>query len=296
MRCRLPCTLGACVMLCLSALVAHAQDVHGVAFVHGTGSPGDPVADYWQPAIIERVTGVLADPANHTVVTCDFDQYAWEAGAAGCLATQLTSFLDTRRITRLTVITHSHGGNVVRWILSNPSQDSRYPRLVTSIDQVIALAPSSAGTPLADAVINGSSFEVALGWLLGRRSDAVRMQQVTQMAVYNSEQLFGTAGRPALPTPFRVLVGSDVEAAPWDTDSACGGYLLNVGLELTQAWLGPCSDGFLECSSQRAAGAEWFTDIGRTDGAEPLSHAQSRRDCFGLGALLRTQVDASGAR
>lgn len=34
----------------------------------------------------------------------------------------------------------------------------------------------------------------------------------------------------------------------------------------------------------------WFTDKARTQGAEPLSHNQSRRECFGLGSILRNDL------
>ena len=80
------------------------------------------------------------------------------------------------------------------------------------------------------------------------------------------------------------MVGSDVESAVWDSNSYCGGYAANVGLEFTQNWLSSCSDG-LEC------GTTWFTDKARTQGAEPLSHNQSRRECFGLGTLLRNDLN-----
>jgi hypothetical protein len=144
--------------------------------------------------------------------------------------------------------------------------------------------------PLADAALNGNAFESSVGWLLGYKNDAVRMQQVGWMATYNAQNLYGTAGRPALPKPFRAVVGSDVESAVWDSNSYCGGYAQNVGLELTQNWLNSCSDGFLDCSSQKAAGSVLFTDKARTNGAEPLSHNQSRRECFGLGAILRNDL------
>ncbi|WP_312316319.1 hypothetical protein [Stenotrophomonas sp.] len=269
---------------------AHAADVVGVAFVHGTGKQTDARTDYWQPGIIDTVRQGLPNSSNYTVINCDFEQYMWKPEAAGCLATQLTSFINSRGITKLVVITHSNGGNVVRWILSNPTYDSRYPKLIQTISKVTALAPSSAGTPLADAVLNGNVFEASVGWLLGYQNDAVRMQQVGWMATYNAQNLYGTAGRPALPKPFRAVVGTDVDSAVWDSDSYCGGYAQNVGLEFTQNWLSSCSDGFLECSSQRAAGTVLFTDTARTGGAEPLSHNQSRRECFGLGTILRNDL------
>ena len=116
------------------------------------------------------------------------------------------------------------------------------------------------------------------------------MQQVSWMSYYNSNYLQGTSGRPALPKLFRSVVGTDVDSAVWDSDSYCAGYFENVGLETTQNWLNSCSDGFLNCSSQSAAGSVWFTDKTRMAGAEPLSHNQSRRACFGLDSILRTDM------
>ena len=262
----------------------------GVAFVHGTGSQTDAYNTYWQPTMVNNVRGGLANPANFVVINCDFTQYMWDSRAAGCLAGQLSSFISSKGITRLIVITHSNGGNVMRWIMSNPTWDSRFPNIISKVVRVNALAPSSAGTPLADAVTNGNVFETSLGWLLGYKSDAVKMQQVSWMSYYNSNYLLGTSGRPALPKLFRSVVGTDVESAVWDSDSYCAGYTENVGLEITQAWLNSCSDGFLNCSSQSAAGSVWFNDKTRMAGGEPLSHNQSRRACFGLDSILRTDM------
>ena len=243
-----------------TATTAYAADVTGVAFVHGTGKQTNAYQDYWQPAMVNNVRGGLANPSNYVVVNCDFNQYMWDSRAAGCLADQLTNFIQSKSITRLIIITHSNGGNVMRWVMSNPTYDSRYPNIINKIVRVDALAPSSAGTPLADAVLNGNVFETSLGWLLGYKSDAVRQQQVSWMASYNANNLYGTSGRPSLPKLFRAVVGTDVETAVWDSDSYCGGYAENLGLETTQWWLDSCSDGFLNCSSQSAAGAVWFKD------------------------------------
>ncbi len=278
------------LLLAASAPCAIAADVTGVAFVHGTGAQTNAYQDYWQPKMVDSVRQGLANPANYVVINCDFSQYMWDSRAAGCLAGQLTSFINNKGITRLVVITHSNGGNVMRWILSNPTWDSRYPAIISRVVRVNALAPSSAGTPLADAVMNGNVFEQSLGWLLGYQSDAVRQQQLSWMATYNANNLYGTRGRPALPKPFRSVVGTDVDSSPFDSDSYCGGYTENVGLETTQNWLSSCSDGFLECSSQSAAGSVWFTDKTRMAGAEPLSHNQSRRACFGLDVVLRNDL------
>lgn len=274
----------------LSATLPTQAGNTGLAFVHGTGHQTDAANDYWTWDMINSVKQGLPNPALFIVINCDFDQYMWAAGAAGCLADQLHPFIVNNNITDLVVETHSNGGNVLRWVMSNPTQDARFPAITNAIRWVNALAPSSLGTPLANAAISGNVFESAVGWLLGYKSDAVRMQQTSWMANYNANWLYGTAGRPALPKRFYHVVGSDVDTSIFDSDSYCGGYSLNLGLEITQAWLASCSDGFLECSSQSGAGLRWFVDTSRTAGAEPLSHNQSRRQCFGLDTILRNDL------
>ena len=276
--------------LALAALPLCVNANTGVAFVHGTSKHTNATADYWGADMINSVRQGLPNQANYTVINCDFEQYMWDSRASGCLAGQLSTFISSKGITDLVVITHSNGGNVMRWIMSNPTYDSRYPNIINKIIRVNALAPSSAGTPLADATINGNVFETSLGWLLGYKSDAVRMQQVSWMASYNANNLYGTSGRPSLPKLFRSVVGTDVDSAIWDSDSYCAGYVENVGLETTQNWLNSCSDGFLNCSSQSAAGSVWFQDKTRMAGSEPLSHNQSRRACFGLDTILRNDM------
>lgn len=268
--------------------LAHAN--LGVAFVHGTGKQTNARVDYWTAAFVDSVRLGLPNTNNYTVINCDFEQYMWDPEAAGCLAAQLTAFITAKGIKEMVVITHSNGGNMLRWILSNPTYDSRYPKIIQTIKWVDALAPSSLGTPLADATIAGNVFEQSVGWLLGYKSEAVTMQQISHMAFYNANWLYGTAGRPALPREFWAVVGTDVDSSPLDSDSYCGGYSLNLGLETTQNWLDDCSDGFLDCSSQAGAGYVWFYDTDYTLGEEPLSHAQSRRNCFGLDLFLREDV------
>ena len=267
-----------------------AATTTGVALVHGTGNQTDAYDNYWQSDMVEGIRSGLTDGNNLLVVNCDFTQYMWDDRAAGCLAGQLTSFIQSRHIDRLVVITHSNGGNVMRWILSNPTWDARYPNIISHTVKVDAIAPSSAGTPLADAVIAGNVFESALGWLLGYKNDAVRQQQVGWMATYNQQYLLGTSGRPALPVPFRDVIGSDVVSGFWKSQAYCGGYADSVGLEITQNWLNSCSDGFVECSSGSAAGTLWFKDTQKTSHGYVLNHNQSRRACFGLQSILANDI------
>jgi len=262
----------------------------GVVFIHGTGNQTNALDDYWKQEFVDSVMSGHDNSSMYLVTNCDFDQFMWDSQASGCLAEQLTNFINNNQVTSLYLITHSNGGNVVRWIMSNPTWDARYPAIIRRIKNVTALAPSSGGTPLADAVTNGNVFETSLGWLLGYSSDAVKQQQVSWMSYYNNYWLLGTSGRPELPSTFKAVIGSDVESAVWDSDSYCGGYQYQVALEVTQAWLDSCSDGFLNCSSQAAAGDVWFYDKSRLNGGEPLSHHQSRRKCFGLDVQLRNDV------
>ncbi|NMH65438.1 hypothetical protein [Shewanella salipaludis] len=278
------------LLLGLFAVSPLSQGATGIAFIHGTGKQTNALDDYWTSEFVDSVRQGISSPANYSVINCDFDQYMWEEAAAGCLVNQLTTFIDAKGIDSLIMLTHSNGGNIVRWVLSNPTWDSRYPKVIAATSRVIALAPSSAGTPLADAVNQGNSFETSLGWLLGYNSNAVKQQQVSSMSYYNGTWLNGTANRPALSKPFEVVVGSDVDSAVWDSDSYCAGYQYQVALETTQNWLDDCSDGFLECSSQGAAGTVWFTDKQLTQGQEPLSHQQSRRACFNLDSLIRNHI------
>ena len=273
----------------LAAVCGSAFATTGVALVHGTGKQTDAYNDYWQAGMVNSIRQGLPDQSNYVVTNCDFNQYMWSSAAAGCLATQLYNFITTKHIDDLVIITHSNGGNVMRWIMSNPTYDSRYPTIIKAIRWVNALAPSSAGTPLANAVIAGNVFDTSLGWLLGYQSDAVRQQQTSWMAYYNANNLYGTSGRPALPKGFWDVVGTDVISSPFNSDSYCGGYTLNVGLEVTQAWLASCSDGFIECTSAAAAGHVWFYDH-NTLGGKILSHNQSRRQCFGLDVVLRNDL------
>ncbi|WP_281646758.1 hypothetical protein [Parendozoicomonas sp. Alg238-R29] len=279
------------VVSTLATFSVHANT--GIAFVHGTSNQTNAYDDYWTGSFINSVKQGLPNASNYTVINCDFQQYMWHPDAAGCLAGQLTSFIQQKNISSLIVVTHSNGGNVMRWIQSNPTSDSRYPNIINATSQIIALAPSSLGTPLADAATQGTVFEQLIGGFLGYGNDAVKMQQTGWMANYNAQYLYGTSGRPNLPNTFRSVVGSDVESAVWDSDSYCGGYSRQVGLEFTQNWLDNCSDGFLNCTSQAGAGSVWFYDKSRTKGKEPLSHNQSRRKCFNLDTILRAEVQNS---
>ncbi|MDP1603923.1 MAG: hypothetical protein Q8M03_11735 [Legionella sp.] len=263
----------------------------GIALVHGTNDHRiDAEGGYWKKEFITLLTNSLPNPDNHVVVACDYSQSMWHEDAAGCTADQLLTFIDNKKITKLVVYTHSDGANIIRWILSNPTYDPRFLELGKKIINVVAISPSSGGTPLADEATDGSILFEAIGWLIGYRNDSVLQQRVGDMALYNDELLLGTPGRPSLPVPFRVIVSSDVTASPFSSASYCNGYTLNAGLKIAKLYLESCADGFLNCRSQNIAGTTWFYDIERTQDRTPLSHNQSRHNCFGLETILKNDL------
>jgi hypothetical protein len=287
----LPRFIFAFIILFFSAsLMSHTQsldDHFGIAFIHGNNDHRtDAEGGYWKKELVDSLASALPKPENYTIVACDYSQYMWHEDAAGCTADQLLTFINNKQINKLKIYAHSNGANVIRWILSNPTYDPRHFSLSTKIVEVIALSPASGGTPLAEEVVEGNLFESSVSWLIGYLNDAVRQQRVADMAIYNNELLMGSIGRPSLAIPFRVIVGTDVTASPFNRASYCNGYSYNAGLKVTKLYLDKCADGFLECISQRAVGSIWFYDIQKTTHNNALSHNQSRHSCFGLDAIL----------
>ena len=267
------------------------ERVRGVAFVHGTSSQTQFTAhyEYWTDPMIQSVRQGLDDPFNYTVVACDFEQKFWHPGMARCLADQLTDFLDSD-VNDLVVYTHSHGGNALRWILSNPTLDPSFVPIIEDISLTTIIAPSSLGTPLADLAISGTGLTQWLGALLEFDNDATAQQQTFAMHYFNQVYLLGTQGRPPLPISFWTLTGTDVTTK----QPRCAEKKTVAGLHITHRLIkykgDGCNDGFLPCASQRGAGIPWADDVEVTYNGRELNHDVSRRDCFGLDVQLRNDL------
>ncbi len=273
----------------------HAVENPGIAFVHGTSDHReDAYGGYWKTDFIETIAQGLPNPENYFVVHCDYSKYMWAQEAGDCTASQLLNFIDEKKLSSLIVFTHSNGGNVMRWILSNPTYSNDYMALKDKVKRVIALTPSSMGTPIADLILSSDVLGTNLSWLVGYQSDAVKQQRTSDMHVYNEELLLGTRDRPSLPKPFYVVVGTDVIASPFSDFSYCNGFPINSFLKITQLYLDSCSDGFLNCSSQKSAGTVWFYDKNKLPNKLTLSHNQSRHACFGLEKILIHAITAEG--
>jgi len=115
-------------LLACALAAAPAMATTGVAFVHGTDHRTDAYNDYWKPGMVDSVRQGPPNPANFVVINCDFEQYISKVEPPGCLTTQPHGLITVRGIEDLAVITHSNGGNVMRWILSNPPGTAATPR------------------------------------------------------------------------------------------------------------------------------------------------------------------------
>lgn len=283
------------IALLLSSIIHAKNNNLGIAFIHGTQDHrADAYGDYWKVDFIASVTSALPNPDNYFVVHCDFNQYMWDAAAGDCVAGQLADFIQEKNLSSLTLFTHSNGANVIRWVVSNPTYDSSYMIVRQKTNKIIAITPSSGGTELADEVLNGGIFHTGVGWLLGYLGNAIKQQRVADMRIFNEELLLGTHGRPSIPIPFQSIVGTDVVASPFSASSYCNGYLYNSSLKITKLYLDKCSDGFLSCASQAAAGQVWFYDKEKTYKKQPLSHNQSRHSCSGLDQILISALPLKG--
>ncbi|HMM35007.1 MAG TPA: hypothetical protein PKA62_09780 [Thermoanaerobaculia bacterium] len=134
--------------LALAALLISSSPAFakkGVVFVHGKGGSdlaSQSVANaYWGSDMIRATTKGYAVP----YLVCHYDgtQYMWVA--AGQVAGQITTWMNANAVDEIQVVTHSFGGVVLRWILSNPTYDSRYPEIIAS--SASTRSPLRTGAP-----------------------------------------------------------------------------------------------------------------------------------------------------
>ena len=169
--------------------------------------PG-PVADYWTPENIDsqrrRGDGSLRP---YAVVGCPLgSQTPWtnpspvknrsgaspEPGSADCVAAQARRFLDgpdgkpgtDDDVTDVAIVTHSGGSNVVRYILAQRTKSADFARLHAAARRVVALAPPTRGTYLANYMFREGSLGNTLNGLIG-------LFGILRMRTYGVLALFG---------------------------------------------------------------------------------------------------------
>src|SRR5688572_10642571 len=174
---------------CLLALglAAPASAVAGVAFVHGKGGAdlaNQSVANaYWTTDMIKVATKNYAVP--YTICHYDGTRIMWEAGDV--VVDQIYSFITSRGINDLVINTHSFGGVVTRWIVSNPNRNYKYTAVVNAIRWVNTIAAPQGGSEAANlaGTLSGSWLTGWLVSLVGQDNASTRNCRTADMAYYN---------------------------------------------------------------------------------------------------------------
>ncbi len=259
----------------LSAAPADAKT--GVVFIHGKG--GADLANqstanaYWTWDMIRATTKGYAIP----YLVCHYDgtQFMWVA--AGQVAGQITTWMTANGIDDIVVETHSFGGVVIRWILSNPTYDARYQPIINRLRWVNSIAPPNKGSEAADlaGTLSGSWLTGWLVDLVGQSNDSTRNCQTSWMAYYNQYYLKGTSGRPALPKTVYNIAGTGL----WNDFAHAEDYGLATLSGV--AGLPGEDDGMVAQYSAQAAGTVWFTTAAN-------HHHNRRNDYRKIGDALAT--------
>ncbi|HET8647650.1 MAG TPA: choice-of-anchor X domain-containing protein, partial [Vicinamibacteria bacterium] len=192
----------------LSATPADARS--GAVFVHGAGSNflNDTAGAraYWGEDMLRASTRNWTVP--YLVAHYDSNQYMWVG--AGQVAGQIHDWMMANGIDDIVVNTHSFGGTVLRWIMSNPGYDARYPAIIARIRWVNSIAGPHKGSEAANlaGTLSGSWLTGWMVSLVGANTDAHKNCRTDWMAYYNQYYLKGTSGRPALPRSVYTIAGT----------------------------------------------------------------------------------------
>jgi hypothetical protein len=261
-------------------LAAPAGAATGVAFVHGKGGPelaNATVAwNYWTTDMIRTATKGYTIP----YVVCHYDgtRVMWEAGDV--VVDQIHAFITSRGINDLVIDTHSFGGVVTRWIVSNPDRNPKYRAVVNAIRWVNTIAAPHGGSEAADlaGTLSGSWLTGWLVDLVGQNNASTRNCRTADMAYYNRYWLNGTAGRPPLAKTFYWVSGWGLWNDYWGKF-----HSEDFGLATLSGIVGLPGedDGMVAEWSAQLVGRPWF----RT---EANHHHNRRNDYKPIGASLAT--------
>jgi hypothetical protein len=265
------------VALCLILGSVSAFAKTGVVFIHGKG--GSDLATpsvaraYWGEDMIRATTKGFTIP--YLVCSYDGTQYMWVAG--GQVAGQIYNWMMANAIDDIVIETHSFGGVVIRWILSNPTYDSRYQPIISRIRWVNSIAPPNKGSEAANVAgtLSGSWLTGWITTLVGQNNNSTLNCTTSSMAYYNTYYLNGTAGRPALPKTIYNIAGTGL----WNDFI----HTEDTGLATLSGVVGMPGedDGMVSQYSAQAVGVVWFTTLAN-------HHHNRRNDYKKIGDSLAT--------
>jgi hypothetical protein len=166
---------------------------------------------------------------------------------------------------------------VIRWIMSNPTYDSRYQPIINRIRWVNSIAPPNKGSEAADlaGTLSGSWLT---GWLIdlvGQKNNSTTNCTTSSMAYYNQYYLKGTSGRPALPKTVYNIAGYGL----WNDFAHSEDYGLATLSGI--AGLPGEDDGMVAQYSAQSVGVVWFT-------TEANHHHNRHNDYRKIGDSLAT--------
>lgn len=267
----------AAVVLLVLGWASVAQAKTGVVFIHGKGGANlaneSTARAYWTDDMIRATTKGYAIPS----LICHYDgtQFMWVAG--GQVAGQIYDWMMANAIDDIVVETHSFGGVVIRWILSNPSYDSRYQPIINRLRWVNSIAPPNKGSEAADlaGTLSGSWLTGWLVDLVGQNTDSTKNCRTDWMSYYNQYYLKGTSGRPALPKTVYNIAGTGL----WNDFAHSEDYGLATLSGI--AGLPGQDDGMVAQYSAQGVGVVWFTTAAN-------HHHNRRNDYRKIGDSLAT--------
>jgi hypothetical protein len=236
------------------AFAPPAEARSGAVFVHGAGSNFlNDVAGaraYWTEDMLRASTRNWTVP--YLVAHYDSNQFMWIG--AGQVAGQIYDWMTANGIDDIVVNTHSFGGTILRWIMSNPGYDWRYPAITSRIRWVNAIAAPHKGSEAANlaGTLSGSWLTGWLVNLVGANTDAHKNCRTDWMAYYNQYYLFGTSGRPALPRSVYTIAGTGL----WNDFAHSEDYGLATLSGI--AGLPGEDDGMVAQYSAQGVGLVWF--------------------------------------
>ncbi|MGZ3418991.1 MAG: hypothetical protein ACXVEF_33180 [Polyangiales bacterium] len=329
-----------------SAMAASA--VHGVAFIHGTGDNiGSQVCSgtgtsfkcvvqkaidgYWGQGEITSVSGgrpyVVTGQHGGTMTPwtnpSPYINSGGETtnGTAYEVASQINRFLagpdgvygNADDITDLVVVSHSGGSNVIRYIVQHPTINTNFTHVAGRLRKIIAVAPPSKGTYLANKVFNPEgaimSLVSGLAGLAGYKDDGVKFIQTTEMSSSNADSakfvnmsatqggvpFYNSGGVSDAAKCKGVTVFGKCIGVMWSSlgPSYCDSTVESIALStLHNTFLyandagtarNNCSDGFISCASAQAIGTSFGYDHNQ-------DHNQSRKQCNGEDGKIAAQV------